>query len=402
MMAGRTFSLERNSLRVAIVHEWFVDYSGSERLVEQMLNLFPQADLFAQVEFLPEDLKGFIKNKPVATSFIQKLPRARTRYRTYLPLMPLAVEQFDMSAYDLVLSNNHAVSKGVITGPDQVHICCCCSPMRYAWELTHQYLRGAGMHRGLKGWITKAVLHYMRQWDYRSANGVDQFVAISDFIARRIRKVYRREAHVIYPPVDVEGFELCTHKEDFYFTASRMVPYKRIDLIVEAFSRMPDRRLVVIGDGPEFAKIRVLAGPNIEFLGFQTFEVLRDYMQRARAFVFAAEEDFGIIPVEAQACGTPVIAFGKGGALETVVDNETGLFFDDQTVDAVIDSVERFEQMVHFSPAAIRRHSLRFSPENFRTEFNALIERTMEAHYRRIEQARRAGSPVADTFPGQS
>jgi len=383
----KTSSIDLDALRVAIVHEWLVDYSGSERVVEQLLELFPQADLYAQVEFLPEDLRGFIKHKEVTTSFIQKLPRARRLYRSYLPLMPLAVEQFDMSGYDLVLSSNHAVAKGVITGPDQVHISYVHSPMRYAWDLTHQYLREAGLTSGVKGWLAKWILHKLRIWDARTAHGVDQFVANSHYIARRIRKAYGREAEVINPPVNVDGFGLRRYKEDFYLTASRMVPYKRVDMIVEAFSRMPDRRLVVIGEGPDFAKVKAKAGPNVELLGFQPFDVLRDYMQRARAFIFAAEEDFGIVPVEAQACGTPVIAYGKGGALETVVDGGTGLHFPEQTADSLASAVEQFDQYGDlFNADSIRDHALKFSSETFRSSFRSLVERTLSG---RTDSARR-------------
>lgn len=217
-------------MKVAVIHEWLVDYSGSERVVEQILKIFPDADLFAQVEFLPPNLKPFIQNKSVKTSFIQKLPLARKKYRTYLPLMPLAVEQFDVSGYDLIISSAHAVSKGVLTGPDQLHISYVHSPMRYAWDLQHQYLRESGLDKGVKGWVAKWLLHKIRLWDLRTANGVDAFTANSRFIARRIHKVYGREATVIYPPVDISAFTLKEKKEDFYLTASRMVPYKKIDL----------------------------------------------------------------------------------------------------------------------------------------------------------------------------
>ena len=373
-------SVDFNSLKVAIVHEWFVDYSGSERVVEQMLQLFPQADLYAQVEFLPNDLRDFIRNKKVTTSFIQKLPFARTKYRTYLPLMPLAVEQFDMSDYDLILSSSHAVAKGVITGPDQIHICYCHSPMRYAWDLTHQYLRESGLNRGLRGWIAKLMLHYIRQWDSRSANSVDEFIANSNFIARRIWKTYRRKAVVINPPVDTNDFKLCAEKDNYYLTVSRFVPYKKIDLIVNAFTKMPSRKLIVIGEGPDFNKINVRAGSNITFLGYQPGGILKDYMQRARAFVFAAEEDFGIVPVEAQACGTPVIAYGKGGSLETILNNETGVFFYEQKVDSIVEAVNRFEKMGRFNHKYIRENSLRFSVERFRSQFKEYVEKTIQAH----------------------
>jgi len=377
-------------MRVAVIHEWLVDYSGSERVVEQILKIFPDADLFAQVEFLPSNLKFFIQNKSVKTSFIQKLPLAKKKYRSYLPLMPLAVEQFDLSGYDLVISSAHAVSKVVLTGPDQLHISYVHSPMRYAWDLQHQYLRESGLDKGPKGWLAKWLLHKMRLWDVRTAHGVDAFTANSRFIARRIRKVYGREATVIYPPVDISAFTLREDKEDFYLTASRMVPYKKIDLIVEAFSQMPEKELVVIGDGPDFQKVKAKAGGNVTLLGYQPFEELRDHMQRAKAFVFAAEEDFGIIPVEAQACGTPVIAYGKGGALETVRgpehENPTGLFFPEQTVESLMDAVCRFErESERFKPADCRRNAVRFSPERFREEFSSFVEKEWELYQGRLK-----------------
>ena len=371
--------LDLSNARVAIVHDWLPLYGGAERLLEQIITVFPQADIYTIIDTVPEEQRGFLGGRPVTTSFIQRLPFGRTKYRSYLPLLPLAIEQFDLSSYDLVISNSYAVAKGVITGPDQLHICMCCSPIRYAWDLQHQYLREAGSARGLRSAPARLVLHHIRLWDVRTANGVDHFIAISRFIQRRIWKVYRREAEVIYPPVDVSAFGLCERKEDFYLTASRMVPYKKIDLIVQAFSQMPDKKLVVIGDGPDFEKIKAHAGPNVTLLGYQPFEVLRDHMQRARAFVFAAEEDFGITPVEAQACGTPVIAYGKGGALETVrglhVPQPTGVFFDRQTPEALAEAVHVFEQnRSRFDGHVIRDHAQRFSQQRFKTEFSALVE----------------------------
>lgn len=325
---------------VALIHDWLTTYAGAERVLEQMLTVYAQADLFAVCDFLPPEQRAFLQGRVPQTSFIQRLPLAARRYRGYLPLMPLAIEQLDVSSYDVVLSSSHAVAKGVLTGPQQLHVSYVHSPIRYAWDLQHQYLREAQLQHGLKSMLARLSLHYMRLWDVRTANGVDAFIANSRFIARRIAKVYRRPARVIYPPVEVEAFSLREQKEDFYLTASRMVPYKKMPLIVEAFAAMPDKRLVVIGDGPELARCKAVAAPNVELLGYQPFEVLRDYMQRARAFVFAAEEDFGITPVEAQACGTPVIAFGRGGACETIVGLDaaaplpaaggaapTGLFF---------------------------------------------------------------------------
>lgn len=372
-------------MRVAIVHDWLVTYAGAERVLEQILNVYPNADLFSLVDFLPENQRAFIKNKPVNNSFIQRLPLARKKYRHYLPLMPLAVEQFDLSNYDLIISSSHAVAKGVITGPDQLHISYVHSPIRYAWDLQHQYLREAGLDKGFKGWLVRKMLHKIRLWDYRTANGVDEFIANSQFIARRIWKVYRREAAVIYPPVDVKMFSLYEKKEDFFLTASRMVPYKKIDLIVEAFSQMPDKKLVVIGDGPDYKKISSKADKNVELLGYQPSEVLKDYMQRAKAFVFAAEEDFGIIPVEAQACGTPVIAYGKGGALETVCglesDKPTGVFFKEQSVDSLISAVKVFEEEENnIIPSVCRENALRFSPERFCKEFKEFVEEQIDKY----------------------
>jgi glycosyltransferase involved in cell wall biosynthesis len=360
-------------MRVAIVHDWLPLYGGAERVLEQMLEVLPEADLFSMVEFVPENQRSFLGGRKVQTSFIQKLPKAKTHYRSYLPLMPFAVEQFDLSSYDLVISSSYAVAKGVITSPDQLHICMCYSPIRYAWDLQHQYLKETGFDKGLKSWVARAILHYIRIWDSRTANGVNDWIAISKFIARRIHKVYRRDSVVIYPPVDFQAFTLQNQKEDFYFTASRMVPYKRIDLIVEAFTSMPNKKLIVIGEGPDFAKIKAKAGSNVTLLGYQPFSVLKDHMQRAKAFVFAAEEDFGIVPVEAQACGTPVIAFGKGGALETVLENQTGVFFKSQTIEALQDAVKRFEKM-SFDPLIIRKNAERFSVERFRLEFKNFVD----------------------------
>lgn len=377
------------TVRIAIIHDWLVTYAGSERVLEQFLALYPEADLFALVDFVPESERAFLGGRAVTTSFIQRLPFARKRYRMWLPLMPLAVEQFDFSDYDLVISSSHAVAKGAITGPDQLHISYVHSPMRYAWDLQTQYLRQQGLERGLKGWIAKWLLHKIRIWDQRTANGVNHYIANSRFIARRINKTYRRNAHVIYPPVDVEKFKPCFEKENFYLTASRLVPYKRIDLIVQAFSQMPDRQLVVIGDGPESQKIRSLAGPNITFLGRAADPVMVSYLQRAKAFVFAAEEDFGILPVEAQACGTPVIALAKGGALETVRGHcndgaeQSGVFFAEQNVESICDAVSRFETLPRPIEASnCRSNAERFGVQAFHDEVKSFIEECVDLQQR--------------------
>lgn len=368
-------------LKVAIVHEWFVNYAGSEKVVEEILKVFPQADLFALVDFLADGERGFLGDRRVHTSFIQRLPKARSAFRNYLPLMPLAVEQFDLSAYDLVISSNHAVAKGVITGPGQVHISYVHTPIRYAWDLQHQYLRESGLVKGLKAWIARLSLHYLRLWDSRTAHGVDGFLANSKYVARRIRKTYGRDSKVVYPPVDIGRFTVRTEKEDFYLAASRMVPYKRMPMIVEAFADMPKHQLVVIGDGPELNRAKALArgASNVTILGYQPTEVLADYMARARAFVFAAEEDFGITPVEAQACGTPVIAYGAGGALETVISSadpkkRTGLFFRNQTADALRHAVYEFEAIGEFRPNVCRANAEQFSVENFHQQLRQAVE----------------------------
>lgn len=372
-------------MKIAIIHEWLTTLAGSERVLEQMLKCYPEADLFCLVDFMPEEQRGFLGKRKITTSFIQNLPLAKKHYRHYLPLMPFAIESFDLSGYDLILSSSHATAKGVLTGPDQLHISYIHSPIRFAWDLQHQYLNESGLNKGIKGALASYMLHKIRLWDYRTANSVDAMIANSRFIARRIYKLYRREADVIYPPVNISGFSLHTEKEDFYVTASRMVPYKKVGLIVDAFATMPDKKLMVIGDGPDFAAIRARCPANVQLLGYQSFEVLRDHMQRGKAFVFAAEEDFGIAPVEAQACGTPVIAYGKGGALETVIglstehgiqrEKPTGVFFPSQTVDAIRSAILRFEaESALITPQACRNNALRFSEERFRQEYMHYVD----------------------------
>lgn len=364
------------SVKTAIVHDWLPVYAGAERVLEQMIHVMPSCSLFSLIDFLPDDQRSFLQGKSVTTSLIQNLPFARSKYRMYLPLVPFATEQFDLRGADVVVSSSYVAAKGVLTTADQLHISYVHSPVRYAWDLYFQYLKEGNLERGMKGLLAKMILHYVRMFDAVSANRVDHFVANSRTVARRVWKTYRRKADVVYPPVDTTAFSLQTKKDDFYLTASRLVPYKRIDLIVEAFSQMPDKQLVVIGDGPEYNRIAEKAGKNVTLLGYQSFEVLRDYMQRARAFVFAAEEDFGIIPVEAQACGTPVIAYGRGGATETVVAGETGFFFYEQTTDGIRAALETLDaQYATLDPHKIRENALRFSADRFRAAFGDVISR---------------------------
>ncbi len=361
--------------KVAIVHEWFSTYAGSERVVEQMLEVWPEADLFCLCDFLPDDQRGFLKGKSTRTSFIQRLPFARRKFRGYLPLMPMAIEQLNLDAYDLIVSSSHCVAHGVLTRADQVHVSYVHSPIRYAWDLHHQYLEESGLRRGIRSAIARTILHYLRLWDHASADRVDHFLANSHYVGSRIRKTYRRDATVVYPPVDVDQYQLHLQKEPVFLTASRLVPYKRVDLIVEAFRNLPDQKLVVIGDGPAMKSIQKLAGANVELLGYQNADSLKSWMQRAQGFIFAADEDFGITPVEAQACGTPVIALGRGGSLETVVDGVTGCHFQQQTADDIAAAVRRFiELRGAFDPVRIRQHAEQFSTQRFRQQIKEVVE----------------------------
>ena len=370
-------------MKIAIVHEWLDTFAGSESVLAELLRIYPQADLYAVVDFMDEAGRARLGDRRARTTFIQTLPFARRHFRLYLPLMPLAIEQFDLSAYDLIISSSHAVAKGVITRVGQVHVSYVHSPMRYAWDLTHDYLNRSGRGRWLKHWL----LHRLRLWDSRTANGVDEFVANSGFIGRRIWRCYRREAAVIHPPVHIDAFTPGDTHEDFYLAASRLVPYKRLDLVVEAFRQLPDRRLVVIGDGPEMAAIRAVAGSNVAIMGYQPFEVLRDHMRRARAFIFPAIEDFGIIPIEAQACGTPVIAIGQGGTAETIRgldhDQPSGVLFPRQNADDIVAAIRRFEdESERITPQACRANAERFSAERFRAEFADFVAAALVRHGR--------------------
>lgn len=350
-----------NHLKTAIVHEWLVNYAGSEKCVESFTNICPDATVYSLVDFLNEEQREIIlKGKFAQTSFIQKLPSANTRHRYYLPLFPKAIESFDLSDYDIIISSSHAVAKGVKTNKKQLHISYCYSPMRYAWDNADEYLKG------FKGSVAKLFIKYLRRWDLKSSKNPDYIVAISEHIRKKIKRIYNRDADVIYPPVDTDKFQLETNKSEYYLAASRLVPYKKIDLIIDAFAKMLDKKLVVIGSGPEKEKIIAKATPNIDVIGYQDFESLKSYMQKAKAFVFAAEEDFGIVVVEAMACGTPVIAFGIGGAAETVVDGVTGILFPEQTVDSIVEAVKRFDVISHsMNYKEIRLHSERFSRQTF-------------------------------------
>ncbi len=366
--------------RIAIVHDWLDTFAGSESVLEQLLICFPNADVFTLVDFLKPEERRFLDGHTVKTSFIQRLPGAKRLFRAYLGLMPLAIEQFDMSGYDVIISSSHAVAKGVVTGPDQIHISYVHSPMRYIWDLQHQYLKQSGLNWGLKALYIRWLFGRLRQWDVSSAQHVDYFIANSSYIGRRLKKAYARDATVIHPPVDIERFALHTQKDDFFLLVARLVPYKRADLIVETFRMQPDRKLIVVGDGPEAARVRAAAqgAKNIEFRRKVAKNELIDLMQRARAALFAAEEDFGITMVEAQACGTPVIAFERGGVTD-IIDTDglgpTGVLFDRQEVDAVADALSRFDRVRHrITPESCRANALRFARSRFRAEIRSFVE----------------------------
>lgn len=381
-------------MKIAVVHDWLVIHGGAERVLEHILDCYPEADLFSLIDFVPAEQRHFLRGRTPRTSFLQRLPGAKRHYRKLLPLMPYAIEQFDLGSYELVISSSYAVAKGVLTGPNQLHVCYCHSPMRYAWDQYHFYLKATGLNKGVRSIFAQWQLHAIRDWDARNSLSVDRFLANSRFVRERIWKYYRRNAEVIYPPVDTSFFTPYEPKENFYITAGRLVPYKCIGLVAEAFSHMPEKKLIIMGDGPEMARIRAKASANVEFKGFQPVSVLREYLSRAKAFIFPSQEDFGIVPVEAQACGTPVIAFGMGGALETIVSPEmaavdggkpTGLFFTEQSAAAISGSIERFESMPGvFNAVEISQRVERFSPDRFKREFTAQVEAAREEKRARV------------------
>jgi glycosyltransferase involved in cell wall biosynthesis len=372
-------------LKYALVHEWLTPEAtgGSELVVREILNHI-DADLYALIDFESSNPESYLYKRQIGKTFLQHFPYARNGIQKYLPLWPLAIEQMDLRYYDVILSSSHAVAKGILTTPDQLHICYCHSPMRYAWDLTFDYLRQSKLGNGLPGWVTRYLLHHLRQWDVLSANRVDYFIANSQHTARRIWRCYRREATVIYPPVNIGEFPFFQEKDDFYLTVSRLVSYKQVSLIVKAFNQLK-RPLVVIGTGDEMQKIRQMANSNIEILGWQPDNVVKKYMARAKAFVYAACEDFGIALVEAQACGTPVIAYGAGGALETVrdirsgVDTGTGIFFRTQTEAALVEAVEKFEiYQGSFNSEYMRSHAAQFSPQVFADRYLDFVNKCNE------------------------
>lgn len=363
-------------MKVAIVQEWLVTVGGSDKVVKAILDVFPDADIYTLVAKKEVCDELGIPWEKVHASFIQKMPLGTKKHRAYLPLFPFAIEQFDLRGYDVIISSSHCVAKGVLTKADQLHICYCHSPIRYCWDMYNEYLEESHLNKGLKSWLVRLMLHPIRQFDAIAGNRVDYYISNSDYVGQRIRKTYRRKATTIHPNIDISHFELCEDKQDYYLASSRLVAYKKIDTIIEAFNQMPDKKLVVIGGGPNLEAYRKLAKGNVTVMGYQPFDVLKEKMQHAKAFVFAADEDFGMIPIEAQSCGTPVIAYGHGGSLETVNGGKTGLFFYEQTVEAIVEAVHKFEAMGNqpFSPKDCRQWAEGFSEERFKREIKEFVD----------------------------
>ena len=359
----------------AIIHEWLVTLAGAESVLESIHKLYPGRiyTLFHD----PEGVKGSQWERPdIRTSMLQRLPFAAKHHRLFLPLFPMAIEQFDLRAHDLIISSSYAVAKGVLNSSEQLHICYCHSPMRYIWDLTFEYLEASGITHGLKSFLVRSIFHYIRMWDTISAMRVNEFVANSYYIANRIQKCYNRPAKVIYPPVDVDRFSISPKRDHYFITISRLVPYKRIDVIIQAFNQLK-LPLLIIGDGPLRKMLEKTAEKNITFLGQLPPKELDEYLKNARAFIFSAEEDFGIVNVEAQACGVPVIAFGRGGALETVEQDITGIFFYRQEPQCIIDAVHEFlAKEDRFDPELIRANAKRFPRSRFEYEFKKFVDET--------------------------
>jgi glycosyltransferase involved in cell wall biosynthesis len=358
--------------KIALVHYWLTGMRGGEKVVESICNLFPDIDIFTLVYDKRKIAESINKHK-VYTSFIQKLPFARKKYQTYLPFMPIAIEQFNLSGYDIVISSESGIAKGVLTRPETCHFCYCHTPMRYLWNMYFDYLKNENI-RFLKRKIIEVFFNYLRVWDLATASRVDYFISNSNNVKKRILKYYRRDSTVIYPPVDVESMIFETKKQDYYLVVSQLVSYKRVDLAIRAFNELK-KELIIIGEGQEYKKLKKIANPNIKFLGWQSGESLRQYYANAKAFIFPGEEDFGITPVESQASGTPVIGFGRGGLLETVIEGKTGLFFYKQDYKELASVIENFESNTDkFDCYTIRENSLKFSRVRFESDLKKFIE----------------------------
>jgi len=349
-------------MKIAIVHDWLVVNGGAEKVLKYMNEIF-DADIFSIVDFLSKkDRKEILKGKFAKTSFIQNLPFAKKYFRNYLFLFPKAIESFDLSKYDLIISSSWAFAKGVKKNKNQIHISYCYTPIRYVWDLEDEYLNNLSFFKRL---FAKKIFNYIRNWDLETSKRVDYFIADSKFVKKRIKRIYNRDASVIYPPIDLDKFSLYEKKEDFYLTVSRLVSYKKVDLIVKAFNEMTDKKLVVIGSGEKLNYLKKVANKNIEIFGYQPDEVVIDYMQKAKGFVYAALEDYGIVPREALSCGTPVIAFNGGGVVESIVEGVNGVLFENQNIEDIRKAVKRFEEM-NFDYKKVRESVENLSIENFK------------------------------------
>ena len=369
-------------MKVALVHDWLTGMRGGEKCLEVLCELYPEADLFTLL-YVKNRLSDVIERMNIKTSFIQKLPMASNYYRYYLPLFPTAIEQLDLRGYDLIISTSHCVAKGILPMPDSLHISYCHTPMRYVWDMHFEYFGKSG--RRFQNPLIPLLSNYLRTWDVASSQRVDHFIANSRHVQKRIRKFYRRESTVIYPPVDCDFFQPSPSSEkagDYFLMVTAFAPYKRVDLAIDAFNGL-GRTLLIVGDGQEKKSLRKKAKKNVEFLGWQGDEKIRDYYRGCKAFIFPGREDFGITPVEAQACGKPVIAYGRGGALESVVpfpeERPTGVFFDQPTADSLLNAIDLFERNVdRFDPHEIRKNALRFHKKNFRERIRSFVDRRVE------------------------
>jgi len=380
-------SLQGPGEKVAIVHDWCPSFRGGERVLAELCKVFENAEVFTLFDFLPDDIKQqYFEGVTFHTSPANRLPYVHRYYRSLFFACPMLIEQFDLTGYDAVITSSAAFSRGVITRPDQPHLCYVHSPVRYAWDEQFSYLESGRLGYGPKGFLFRYLLHHMRIWDARTAHGPDRMLANSSYVGRRIKRIYGREASVVFPPVHLDELKFSAHKDDYYITASFLAPYKRTDLVIAAFNQMPSRRLVVVGEGQQSNQLRKLAGPNIEFSGFLPREAYVDAVARARALVFAGCEDFGIALAEAQACGTPLIAFGRGGACDIVrnlgtASNPTGVLFNRQTTSSIIDAVERFEASGdRITPSDCQSNAMRFSAERFRQEIAQAYREVIEEH----------------------
>lgn len=361
-------------MKVAIVHYWWLSNRGGEAVVSSLLDIYPDADLFVHVSNndLIRKTLGVKFTGNIYNSFISRLPYAKKYYQKYLPLMPLALEKWDLSSYDLVISSESGPAKGVITRPDSIHICYCHSPMRYIWDMYHEYLKSA---RFLTRLFFPLIAHWLRVWDVASANRVDFFVANSSYVSKRIRKYYRRDSELIYPPVSVSSFSPLEDRGDFYLCLGQLVGYKRLDLAINAFNLL-NLPLVIIGEGEQFERLQKIANTNIKFLGRQPFDVVKNHLETCKALIFPGLEDFGIVPVEAMAAGAPVIAYGKGGALDSVVDGITGILFNPQNTAALVDAVKKVESnQINFNVEVLHNHAMKFEISNFKDSFLKVINK---------------------------